>query len=112
MCGFNRMVLRHTLQVVFFIGLTTRLVYQYISYRTENVWPSHSLDLNPLDFCLCSYLKDRVYYLPHKKQKTLNSNYTRNKINPADTCKYVIKNFRNHVQSILKAKGDHLEYML
>ena len=34
---------------------------QYISYRTANVWPPHSPDLNPLDFFLWGYLKDRVY---------------------------------------------------
>lgn len=42
--------------------------HQYISYRAANVWPPHSPDLNPLDFFLLGYLKDRVY--SHSPQTT------------------------------------------
>ena len=33
----------------------------FISFKTENEWPPHSPDLNPFDFYLWGYLKDRVY---------------------------------------------------
>lgn len=33
---------------------------RYLSHRTEKPWPPYSPDLNPLDFFLWGYLKDRV----------------------------------------------------
>ena len=34
---------------------------RFISFKTEKVWPPHSPDLNPLDFFLWVYLKEKVY---------------------------------------------------
>ena len=33
----------------------------FISIKTEKIWPLHSPDLSPLDFFPWGYLKDKVY---------------------------------------------------
>lgn len=65
---------------------------QYISYRTANVWPPHTPDLNPLDFFLWGYLQDRVYSPSPQTTEDLKTATTR-EIRPisVDTCKAVIK---------------------
>jgi len=35
----------------------TRLL---VSQKSEFILPPHSPDLNPLDFCLCSYMEDEI----------------------------------------------------
>ena len=35
-------------------------LYRLISHQTDNPWPSYSQDLNPPDYFLRGYLKDRV----------------------------------------------------
>ena len=32
-----------------------------ISYRTDYEWPANSLDISPLDFFFCGWLKNKVY---------------------------------------------------
>lgn len=65
---------------------------QYISYRTANVWPPRSPDLNPLDFFLWGYLKDRVYSPSPKTTEDLKTAITREMRSiSVDTCKAVIK---------------------
>ena len=41
--------------------LEDRFHGRIISLKTEQPWPPHSPDLNPPDFFLWGYLKDRVY---------------------------------------------------
>ena len=85
----------------------------FISFKTEQIWPPHSPDFNPLDFFLWGYLKDKVYT---PKPATLQDlkNAIRGeieKITP-EMCKSVVDNFKKRLDVIIAQKGRHIEYMM
>lgn len=53
----------HTAKIVL-EWLAEKFGEHFISLRSNIEWPPHSPDLNPLDFFLWGYLKDRVYSPP------------------------------------------------
>ena len=85
----------------------------FISFNTEKIWPPHSPDLNPLDFFLSGYLKDKVYT---PKPATLQDlkNAIRREIEKItlEMCKSVIDNFKKRLDVIIAQKGRHIEYMM
>lgn len=86
---------------------------QYISYRTDNVWPPHSPDLSPLDFFLWGYLKDRVYNPAPKTTEELKAAIQHHMREiPLDMCQSVIANFKKRIDVILRQGGRHLEHVL
>lgn len=73
----------------------------------------HSPDLNPLDFYLCDYLKDRVYTPPQSNLQKLKTAVIREiRTIRADTCREVVRNFRDRIQHVIEKKGGHLEHIL
>jgi len=84
-----------------------------ISLRSDIEWPPHSPDLNPLDFFLWGYLKDRVDSPPPSDLAEIKSAITREitKIQ-LDTCKEVVRNFKNRLQIVVAKKGGHLEHII
>jgi len=70
-----------------------------ISLKSLNQWPPHSLDLNPLDFFLWGYLKDRVYIPPPETTEDLKKaiQVEMRKITK-ETCTAVVENFRRKVK--------------
>lgn len=54
--SFNKVARPNTPSDKLLTGCITHLMETFIS-----VWPLHSPDLNPLDFCLWGHLKDLVY---------------------------------------------------
>lgn len=93
--------------------LNTTFGDRYISYRTQYVWPPHSPDLNPLDFFLWGYLKDRVYSPTPENTDMLKSAIRREmqKISE-ETLRAVIANFRRRMTLVIEERGRHLEHML
>ncbi len=62
----------HTANVVLNF-LTQVFPSRHISLKTDFEWPPHSPDLNPLDFFMWGYLKERVYSPPPANLKELKS---------------------------------------
>ena len=85
-----------------------------ISLRTKKEWPPYSPDLNPPDFYLWGYLKDKVYsnpvprYLNQLKVNIANNirNITR------ETLAKVTANFRMRMDRLLETDGHHIEHLL
>ena len=83
-----------------------------ISYRTDRVWPPHSPDLNPLDFFLWGFLKDKVY---NPKPQTLDELKRNIKFHirrvSAEVCDNVVNNFRKRLSLVVKRDGGHIEHL-
>jgi len=83
-----------------------------ISLKSQNQWPPHSPDLNPLDFFLWDYLKDRVDIPPPETTEDLKRTIQveMRKITK-ETCTAVLENFRRRVKLVTEVKGRHLEHV-
>lgn len=82
------------------------------SYTGNGIdWPPYSPDLNPLDFFLWGYLKDKIYKGKPETlldvEKAVRSEIR--KIKP-DLLKRVIDSFRNRLYKIIVTEGAHFEY--
>ena len=78
-----------------------------ISLRTEKEWPPYSPDLNPPDFYLWGYLKDKVYSNPVPRDlNQLKVNIAR------ETLAKVTANFRMCMDRLLETDGRHIEHLL
>ena len=77
-------------------------------------WPSYSPDLNPADFFLWGYLKERVYLDPVPKTiEQLKNNIRREaKKLKIDMVKRAIDNMLPRVQNLLCRKGAWFEKLL
>ena len=77
-------------------------------------WPSYSPDLNPADFFLWGYLKERVYLDPVPKTiEQLKNNIRREaKKLKIDMVKRAIDNMIPRVQNLLCRKGVWFEKLL
>ena len=88
-------------------------IENFISFKTEKILPSHSPDLNPLDFFLWGYLKDKVYTPKPATFQDLKNAICREteKITP-EMCESVIDNFKKKLNVIIAQKGRHIEYVM
>ncbi|GBM41820.1 hypothetical protein AVEN_122443-1 [Araneus ventricosus] len=70
-------------------------------------WTPRSSDLNPLDFFLRGYIKQRVYATPPTTLQDLRNRIT-------DACASVLPamlyNVQSHVQMCIVAEGHHFEH--
>ena len=89
------------------------LIYQQKIY-CGNDWAPHSPDLNPLDFHLWGFLKDRVYENSPKTMIRDLKSAIENKIQsiPHEQCKRVIDNFKQRIDVCIQRGGRHLEHVL
>ena len=76
----------------------------------KDTWPPRSPDLNPCDFFLWGYLKDKVYAkrsesIEQLKEEIINEISKISKI----TLSTVFENMKKRCQSILDNKGKHIE---
>ena len=80
----------------------------------RNYWPSYSPDLNPADFFLWGFLKERVYLDPVPKTiEQLKNNIRREaKKLKIDMVKRAIDNMNSRVQNLLCRKGAWFEKLL
>lgn len=102
----------HTANVVLNF-LTQVFPSRHISLKTDFEWPPHSPDLNPLDFFMWGYLKERVYSPPPANLKELKSAIRREMRRiSAETCKSTIQNFMKRSALVVQESGRHFEHIL
>ena len=93
--------------------IETRFQDRVISRRCHADWAPHSPDLNPLDFHLWGFLKDKVY---EKNPKTISDLKIaiQEKIQsiPREQCERVIANFKRRIDVCIQRGGRHLEHVL
>lgn len=93
--------------------LQQRFNDRIISRRTDNIWASHSPDLNPPDFFLWGYVKDRVYVnKPRTVEELKTAVSDAIKDITAEMCRDVINNFAVRIRECLARGGAHIEHVL
>lgn len=84
-----------------------------ISLKTAIEWPPHSPDLNPLDFFMWGYLKERVYTPPPTSISQLKTAIRREmRMINTETCKATIRNFQDRIRLVLQKRGGHIEHVM
>ena len=92
--------------------LQQRFPNQLISHRCDPEWSLHSPDLNPPDFYLWGYLKDRVFGNNPQTIPDLKAAITAAiKAILREECGRVIENFACRIQVCLQRRGAHLEHI-
>ena len=92
--------------------LRQRFPDRLISRRCDPEWSPHSPDLNPPDFYLWGYLKDRVFGNNPQTIPDLKAAITAAiKAIPREECGRVIENFARRIQVCLQRRGAHLEHI-
>ena len=76
-------------------------------------WPPYSPDLNPCDFFLWGFIKDRIYKNPLNSLENLKS-AIRSEIGAldSDTLQRVMTDFRNRLYTTVAADGRHFEHLV
>ena len=86
---------------------------QVISRKTVNPWASHSPELNPPDFFLWGYVKDRVYVTKPRSIDELKAAVSDViKGISSDVCSSVVTNFAVRVRECFARDGAHIEHVL
>jgi len=88
--------------------LQQRFPDRLISRRCDPQWSPHSPDLNPLDFYLWGYLKDRVY---GNNPQTIPDLKAAIRVIPREECRRVIENFAHWIQMCLQHQGAYVEHI-
>ena len=95
---------------------TATVVQTYLTQRfgtrflDKTMWPPRSPDLNPCDFFLWGYLKQRVYNPLPKTLEALRMNIEREMKNISQrTLKDTFLNFRKRCELFISAGGGHIE---
>jgi len=92
--------------------LQQRFPDRLISRRCDPQWSPHSPELNPKDFYMWGYLKDRVYGNNPQTIPELKTTITA-AINAVsrEECGRVIENFARRIQICLQRREAHLEHI-
>ncbi|KAI6646359.1 hypothetical protein LOD99_9230 [Oopsacas minuta] len=83
-----------------------------ISLKTNFECAPYSPDLNPPDFYLWGYLKDRVYSTKPRTISELKENIKEIRKIPTTVCKNVMNNLVVRLKKCTELKGGHLEHLL
>lgn len=84
-----------------------------ISRSFQNAWPPRSPDLNPCDFWLWGYLKDRVYQRNTNTCWRLKMSIAREIANiPPEMLRASVEQSLVRFQAVLDANGNHIEHRL
>ena len=84
-----------------------------ISRRTDCPWSANSPDLNPLDFHLWGFLKDRLCDRVFDNKAQLKEAISVEIENvPTDQCQRVINHFVTRTRKCIELKGGHLEHVI
>jgi len=82
-----------------------------ISRRTEHPWASHSPDLNPCDFFLWGYMKDRMMGRSFESLAHLRARVSEEMTTiPIEQCRNDVANFVRRLNSCIAQRGKHLEH--
>ena len=83
-----------------------------ILMKTDFKWPPHSPDLNPLDFFLWGFFKDRVYRSKPVTLDELKVNIRREiSLIDEDILQNVVRNFECRVDAVQQMEGKHVEHV-
>ena len=83
-----------------------------ISRRCDPQWSPYSPDLNPPDFYLWGYLKDRICANNPQSIPDLKAAITAAiRAIPREECGRVIENFARRIQVCLQRRGAHFEHI-
>ena len=88
--------------------LTKYFGERVISYKSTNIWPPYSPDMNPCDFFLWGYLKDKVF-----TENPVSCNDIKNHATKIcssitiETCKKVINNLSIRLRCCVTKNGKH-----
>lgn len=86
---------------------------RFISFKTDREWPPPSPDLNPLDFFLWGYLKERLCSPTPENTQELKAAISREMRKIArETCRNVINNFKQRLDVIITHDGRHIEHLM
>ena len=93
------------------IGLVKQMFPgRVVSKRGDVGWPPYSPDLNPCDFFLWGYLKDRVYRSGPNSLEALETAIREEIDNiPLQMCQTVMQAFRDSLQTCIDVRGEHLK---
>jgi len=92
--------------------LQQRFPDRLISRHCDPQWSPHSLDLNPPDFYLCGYLKNRMYGNNPQTIPNLKAAITAAiRAIPREECMRVIENTAHRIQMCLQHRGAHLQHI-
>ena len=86
---------------------------RFISRRTDFPWPPYSPDLNPCDYFLWGYLKERIYDNNPQTLADLKDNVRREtRRMSADMIGRVIDNFNVRVAATIRQEGVWIEHII
>ena len=86
---------------------------QLISRCTDFSWLPYSPDLNPCDYFLWRYLKERIYQNNPQTLPALKDNIKREiRSIPADMIGRVIDNFNARVRTVIRQHGAWIEHII
>ncbi|GBN50423.1 hypothetical protein AVEN_32484-1 [Araneus ventricosus] len=110
MYGSNTMASLHTMYQV-----SNSTFGTHSSIKSSGVgcveWPPRSPDLNPLDFFLWGYIKQRVYATPPPTLQELRNRITDACASVSPAMLYnVQRELESHVQMCIVAEGHHFEH--
>ncbi|GBN62021.1 hypothetical protein AVEN_64186-1 [Araneus ventricosus] len=93
------------------LNLSKKLTVIIIGYGGCVEWPPRSPDLNPLDFFLWGYIKQRVYATPPPTLQELRSRITDACASVSPAMLYnVLREVQSRVQMCIVAEGNHFEH--
>ena len=79
-----------------------------ISLRGDVGWPARSPDLNPCDFFLWGYLKEKVFIRPRSLEDLKERIRQEIDAIPPEITRTVMKNFRERLQQCVANDGRHM----
>lgn len=90
------------------------MALDYKEFNEEGIdWPPYSPDLNPCDFFLWGYLKDRVYAnRPRTILELKDAISDEIQSIPAETFRKVAENFGHRIRHVIEIEGGHFEHIV
>ena len=77
------------------------------------LWPPHSPDINPCDFFLWGFLKEKVFQRRPENVAQLRAHIVKLcRALSEDLCRKVMTNARVRLQEVVRQNGGHIEHVL
>ena len=77
------------------------------------LWLPHSPDINPWDFFLWGFLKEKVFQKRPENVAQLRAHIVKLcRSLSEDLCRKVVTNARVHLQEVVRQNGGHIEHVL
>jgi hypothetical protein len=77
------------------------------------MWPPHSPDINPCDFFLWSFLKEKVFQRRPANVVQLRAHIVQLcRVLSEDLCRQVVTNIKVRLQDVVRQNGGHIEHVI